>query len=116
MQCHDSESFHDQKVVRFFPHEIADLSIALEFLLLPQGLTRDPNQWTLRYVVLIWLSLICMIPFDLAQFDEVGKDDYTASLIESSARELLGKAGLEREGAALLLSRLYTRYVFSRLD
>ncbi|KAG6896922.1 hypothetical protein C0992_005258 [Termitomyces sp. T32_za158] len=50
-----------------------------------------------------------MIPFDLAQFDEVGKGDYTASMIESSTREFLGKAGLEREGAALLLSRLYMR-------
>ncbi|KAG6877463.1 hypothetical protein C0993_007080 [Termitomyces sp. T159_Od127] len=50
-----------------------------------------------------------MIPFDLAQFDEVGKGDHTASMIESSTREFLGKAGLEREGAALLLSRLYIR-------
>ncbi|KNZ80978.1 Tubulin-specific chaperone D [Termitomyces sp. J132] len=50
-----------------------------------------------------------MIPFDLAQFDEVGQDDHTASVIETSIKPFLGKAGLEREGAALLLSRLYMR-------
>ncbi|KAG6841983.1 hypothetical protein C0991_004474 [Blastosporella zonata] len=102
-------TFRDEKAVRFFPHEIADLSIALDFLRLPQGLIQDPNQWALRYVVLIWLSLICMIPFDLSQFDEVGHKGHTATAIESSAKLFIGKAGLEREGAALLLSRLYTR-------
>ncbi|KAG6890812.1 hypothetical protein C0995_003245 [Termitomyces sp. Mi166 len=96
-------------IIRFFPHEIADLSVALDFLLLPQSLIQNSIQWALRYVVLIWLSLICMIPFDLAQFDEVGRDDHTASVLESSTKAFLGKAGLEREGAALLLSRLYMR-------
>ncbi|RDB18014.1 Tubulin-specific chaperone D [Hypsizygus marmoreus] len=96
-------------IIRFFPHEIADLSIALEFLLIPDGLIQDATQWALRYVVLIWLSLICMIPFDLAQFDEAERIGHTANAIESSAKTFLGKAGLEREGAALLLSRLYVR-------
>ncbi|KAF5382770.1 hypothetical protein D9615_002931 [Tricholomella constricta] len=96
-------------IIRFFPHEIADLSIALDFLLAPDGLIQDAPQWALRYVVLIWLSLICMIPFDLAQFDEVDNAGYTAAAIESSAKTFLDKAGLEREGAALLLSRLYMR-------
>ncbi|KAG6918759.1 hypothetical protein DXG01_011950 [Tephrocybe rancida] len=96
-------------IIRFFPHEIADLSIALDFVLLPHGLICDPAQWALRYVVLIWLSLICMIPFDLAQFDEVDQDGHTAVAIETTAKGFLGRAGLEREGAALLLSRLYTR-------
>ncbi|KAG6814258.1 hypothetical protein H0H92_015373 [Tricholoma furcatifolium] len=96
-------------IIRFFPHEIADLSIVLDFLLSPHGLIQDPVQWSLRYVLLIWLSLICMIPFDLAQFDEVERSDHTATAIESSAKALLSKAGLEREGAALLLSRLYNR-------
>ncbi|KAG6816305.1 hypothetical protein H0H87_007137 [Tephrocybe sp. NHM501043] len=96
-------------IIRFFPHEIADLSIALDFLLLPNGLIQDPTQWALRYVVLIWMSLICMIPFDLAQFDEADRKGHTAAAIETSAKAFLGKAGLEREGAALLLSRLYTR-------
>lgn len=101
----------ETKSVRYFPHEIADLSIALDFILLPNGLAQEvANQWALRYAILIWLSLICMIPFDLAQFDEVETPGKTASSLELVAKQFLGKAGLEREAASLLLSRLYIRY------
>lgn len=94
---------------RFFPHEIADLSIALNYLLLPGGLVQDPTQWPLRYVMLLWLSLICMLPFDLAQFDESDKPGHTAAAIEHVAKTHLNKAGVERDGAAILLARLYLR-------
>jgi hypothetical protein len=50
-----------------------------------------------------------MIPFDLAQFDEDETSNRTATSIESIAKGFLDNAGLEREGAALLLSRLYIR-------
>jgi tubulin-specific chaperone D len=100
--------------VRFFPHEVADLSIALAYMLLPAPAAppQDPPNWALRYVVLLWLSLVCRLPFDLAQFDD---DDEcpgrTAARLDALARGFLGRAGLEREGAVALLSRLYTRYV-----
>lgn len=74
----------------------------------------DIEQWALRYVFLLWLSLICMLPFDLAQFDETEGDNRTAMAIESLGKSYLISAGLERHGAALLLSRLYMRYVFCR--
>lgn len=99
----------DKNTVRFFPHEIADLSIALDFMLLPDSMIQDRSNWPLRYMVLIWLSLICMLPFDLAQFDDTDRVGYTAIALETSAKNYLGKAGLEREGAAILLSRLYMR-------
>lgn len=53
-----------------------------------------------------------MIPFDLDQFDELDHLGETAAKIEAVGRSYLGNAGLEREGAAILLSRLYTRCVF----
>jgi hypothetical protein len=99
------------RTVRFFPHEIADLTIALEYILMPDSILREVQQWAFRYVVLLWLALICMIPFDLAQFDEDGSSGSTASSIESVGKEFLGKAGMERDGAAILLSRLYMRQV-----
>ncbi|KAF9267451.1 TBCD protein [Marasmius fiardii PR-910] len=95
-------------IIRFFPHEVSDLSIVVGYMNTSNILVREPTQWALRYVFLLWLSLICMIPFDLAQFDE-GESGQTAATIENIAKEYLGKAGLEREGAALLLSRLYMR-------
>jgi hypothetical protein len=101
----------EKPIVRFFPHEIADLSIALDYMQLPNGLVHEMSQWALRYVILLWLYLICMIPFDLAQFDEAENIGATAAAIESIAKAYLGRAGLEREAAVLLLSRLYMRYV-----
>ncbi len=51
-----------------------------------------------------------MIPFDLARFDAASRDaSSVAQRIQNLALENLGKAGLERESAALLLARLYSR-------
>lgn len=107
-----SYGLRKKPIVRFFPHEIADLSIALDYMRLPNGLVHESSQWALRYVILLWLYLICMIPFDLVQFDETENMGATAAAIESIAMTYLGRAGLEREAAVLLLSRLYTRYVY----
>lgn len=71
----------------------------------------EVDQWALRYTFLLWLSLICMLPFDLAQFDEVEGGNQTALSIEHIGKGFLSNAGLEREGAAIMLSRLYMRCV-----
>ncbi|KXN88249.1 Tubulin-specific chaperone D [Leucoagaricus sp. SymC.cos] len=94
---------------RFFPHEIADMPIALNFMLMEQGIVHENAQWALRYVMMLWLSLVAMIPFDLAQFDDESKLGNTARSLEHVGKCYLRKAGLERDGAALLLSRLYMR-------
>ncbi|KAF7288586.1 TFCD-C domain-containing protein [Mycena chlorophos] len=90
---------------RYFPHEIADLALARACM---TGVAEQPKQWALRYAGLLWLSLICMIPFDLVQFDE-GAEGETADALEKIARPLLERAGLERDGAALMLARFYIR-------
>lgn len=78
-------------------------------MLSAEGPVQETVQWPLRYAVLLWLSLICMLPFDLAQFDEDPLSGATAIKLETAAKMHLGKSGLEREGAALMLSRLYMR-------
>ncbi|KAF8194167.1 TBCD protein, partial [Pholiota molesta] len=74
-----------------------------------RALTQHSYLWSMRYVTMLWLYIICIIPFDLAQFDEPGSIGKTASDLEAVAKQYLGTSGLERESAALLLSRLYTR-------
>lgn len=64
--------------------------------------------WETRYIVLLWLSLVAMLPFDLAQFDGENPGS-TFERLEIAGKNNLDKAGLEREGAALLLTRLYAR-------
>jgi hypothetical protein len=94
--------------VRFFPHEVADLVLVVDFARLLDKLEGN-WLWSLQYVTLLWLSLICKLPFDLAQFDEPGQIGKTATEIEAFGKKNLERSGLEREGAALLLSHFYAR-------
>jgi tubulin-specific chaperone D len=102
--------------VPFFPHQVEDLTICLEYT---QRLQRDPliispaaQMWSMRYVLLLWLWLICRIPFDLSNFDsDPTRPGQTAAAIEAVGRNTMDKSGIERDGAALLLARLYTRYI-----
>jgi len=101
--------FYSFQAARFFPHEVSDLSIALNFIRLPSGPVKEAGQWGLRYAVFLWLSLICRLPFDLQKFDDVTRPGETADAIEIVGKDRLNMAGLEREGAATLLSRFYVR-------
>lgn len=68
-----------------------------------------------KYIVILWLSLICKIPFDLARFDEEGSGDVhtkgpsTATRLEEVGKTYLSYASVEGVGAALLLAELYNR-------
>ncbi|KAF8827676.1 hypothetical protein HHX47_DHR4000188 [Lentinula edodes] len=95
-------------LVRFFPHEVADLWIVLGYLDAENSCAQNPEQWALRYVLLLWLSLVCMLPFHLSQFDE-SENGHTARVIEHTTKRYLSNAGLEREGAAIVLSHYYMR-------
>ena len=87
-----------------------DLSVALDYIRLPNSeIIKSQYHWATRYVILLWLALICRIPFNLSQFDEPGHEGATAAALELLGKEYLDRAGLEREGAAVLLSRLYMR-------
>ncbi|CAG8463919.1 114_t:CDS:10 [Diversispora eburnea] len=80
-------------IVKFFSHEVSDLEPTYYFLVALDP--KDYTGWETRYVLLIWLSLICMIPFDL-------------KTVDSLANDTEGKKA-KRDGAAVLLSRLLTR-------
>ncbi|SPO39359.1 related to Tubulin-folding cofactor D [Pseudozyma flocculosa] len=118
-------------ITNFFPHEVADLAPTLTYL----EKLADPDQaavgrdgeasvlntcWELRYVLLLWLSLVCMIPFDLRQFDARSGDlgvlglagsgaMPTANRIEHVGRSFLSSPGKERDAAAVMLGRLFQR-------
>ena len=93
--------------VRYLPHEVADLSVVKTYLMTNDHIKESKN-WHLRYLFQLWMSLICMLPFDLARFDEHESSE-TAKSIEEIGMANLGDSGLTREGASLILSRLYMR-------
>jgi hypothetical protein len=61
-------------IIKLFPHEVADLEPALQ-LLLSQDRSNHET-WETRYVLFLWLSILVLVPFDLATADS---QDMTAS-------------------------------------
>lgn len=64
-----------KKIVQHLPHEITDFEPVLN--LLARQDMKDVYTWQTRYVLLLWLSIVCMVPFDLNRFDAntENKDD-----------------------------------------
>jgi hypothetical protein len=100
-------------VVPFFPHQVSDLEIVVTFMeRRGKQSVRMGNHWAVPYLMYLWLSLICRLPFDLASFDDAGSTaGLTAQKIEQIGKAGLDGAGISRDSAAFLLSRFYTRCV-----
>lgn len=100
-------------IVRFFPHEVADVvpTIAALGQFCGQAVSEDYDpsaSWEVRYILLLWLSLVCMIPFDLDRFGS-SKGLGTADQIVSICKSYLDTPGKEREAAAVVLGNLFQR-------
>ncbi|KAI9308157.1 tubulin folding cofactor D C terminal-domain-containing protein [Cunninghamella echinulata] len=95
-------------VVKFMSHEVTDLEMVFDFL---SNLdSSNNNYWETRYICFVWLSLICMIPFDLKKVDS--GNDVNSGLIKKLldlCKHYLKATGKERDGASLLVARLLSR-------
>lgn len=105
-------------VVRLLPHEVADLEPVVSLLL-----SQDPTQhdtWETRYGLLLWLSMLVRVPFDLNTADstlagDAGEDNAAdsrrglVSSVISTCQQYLSDPGAVRDAAAVCLSRLLTR-------
>ena len=67
--------------------------------------------WYARYVLCIWLSIIVRVPFDLNSIDSYGD---MIDNIMSTVKSYLGRSEKSREGAAVLISRLFSRPDFEQ--
>lgn len=102
-------------ITRYFPHEVSDV-IPTTKALLPCLLAEVGDQgsvvlksWHLRYVLLLWLSLVVMIPFDLSKFDVGAQSTSTADDIVRICQHFLSSSGRERDAAAIVLGKLFQR-------
>lgn len=98
-------------VVKVFPHEVADFEPTLH-LLQSQDRT-DHSAWETRYVLLLWLSMLCLVPFDLSTIDSSsssgnGGSSIVASIV-SLCKEYLSDPGATQIASAVCLSRLLSR-------
>ncbi|KAJ1752001.1 hypothetical protein LPJ79_001628 [Coemansia sp. RSA 1821] len=105
-------------ILRFFPHGVVDIEPVFATLWLFSA-DLNATAWQSRYILLIWLSLLAMIPFDIESIDSgianlpaISSISSNQSLIErwiGLGKLFLGKSGCEMEGAAVMLSRLLSR-------
>lgn len=56
--------------VKFLPHELTDLDFTLRSLC--ETIVTDNEYWEKRYVLLVWMSVLVLIPFHLARLDGDG--------------------------------------------
>ena len=95
-------------VTGFFPHKVEDLEPALNALL--QQDPRSYATWQTRYGLLLWLSLIVLIPFDLKTVDSQSSSGggIIARLV-GVGKQYLSDPGPSREAAAFFLAKLFSR-------
>ncbi|KAH7298542.1 hypothetical protein KP509_25G048400 [Ceratopteris richardii] len=113
-------------VVKFFPHQVSDLELAVDLLQLchseieETSILREEStgQWETKCCLLLWLSILVLIPFDIASVDtsfsetDLSNSRVVPPLVEkilTLCKEYLGNPGPMREMAGVLLSRLLTR-------
>lgn len=69
-------------VVKLLPHEVSDFEPTLQLL---QSQDRaDHSAWETRYVLLLWLSMLCLVPFDLNTIDSAAESSNGAISIVSN--------------------------------
>ncbi|KAJ3219334.1 hypothetical protein HK099_004731 [Clydaea vesicula] len=94
-------------ILKFFPNEVGIFEPMFRYLSLLS--TKDFQLWEQRYVLLLWLSLLSIVPFDLKDIDSSSRADTLVNDIVNLCKSFLEKAGKEQEAAALVLARILTR-------
>lgn len=101
-------------VVKFFPHQVADLEPAIHTLLSQDR--SDYETWHTRYGLLLWLSMLGLVPFDICTIDSsIGANDDVSGggtlvgNVLGLARTYLGDVGPTRDTAAMCIATLLAR-------
>ncbi|XP_053425237.1 tubulin-specific chaperone D [Nycticebus coucang] len=100
-------------VLRLLPHEVADVEPVLD-LFTGQN-PKDHETWETRYMLLLWLSVTCLIPFDFSRLDGnlLTQPGQTRTSIMDRilhiAQSYLVVSDKARDAAAVLVSRFITR-------
>ncbi|XP_041720119.2 tubulin-specific chaperone D [Coregonus clupeaformis] len=99
--------------MQLFPHEVADVQPVLDLLCRQDP--KDPETWENRYMLLLWLSMTCLIPFDLSRLDgHLTSDPGQArepimDRILAVAKSYLMVSDKSRDAASVLVSKFVTR-------
>ncbi|EGF81134.1 hypothetical protein BATDEDRAFT_34748 [Batrachochytrium dendrobatidis JAM81] len=108
--CHLAKARGRKIIMNYFTHEVADLEPCIAFLNFLKSDTDLVRHWHARYVLLLWISLIAMIPFDLIRVDSGQKDGRKlVDCMLDLGKSFLDAPGKEHEGASILIMRILSR-------
>ncbi|XP_051572413.1 tubulin-specific chaperone D-like [Myxocyprinus asiaticus] len=99
--------------MQLFPHEVSDVQPVLDLLCRQDP--KDTETWETRYILLLWLSMTCLIPFDLSRLDgnlstDSGLNRETImDRILAVAKSFLRVSDKSRDAASVLVSKFVTR-------
>lgn len=99
-----------KNTIRVFSHEVADLEFVLK--LLKEQSPKNYETWETRYILLLWLAIICIIPFDLSRLDgssNVEEHDKIVNRILDSIVLYLDVSDKCKDAAAYLAAKFLTR-------
>lgn len=114
-------------VVKLFPHEVSHIEACMRLLGCQDE--KDFGNWETRYILMIWLCVLCIIPFDICSMDSsLSSNSMTDGTLiggngsaETSTRltlvqqivsislSYMSDAGPTRDAASACLSTLLTR-------
>jgi hypothetical protein len=109
-------------VMKLFPHEVFHLEMCLS--LLRAQSSADHDTWETRYVLLLWLCVLCLIPFDICSMDSTmtnattseqavqDRTDKASTLVQEivdMGKGYLSDPGPTRDASCACLSSLLTR-------
>ncbi|GAQ86916.1 Beta-tubulin folding cofactor D [Klebsormidium nitens] len=112
-------------VVKLFPHQASDLEPTVALLELihqekaPLSILKEEStgEWESRCTLLLWLSMLVLLPFDLASIDtalgegaeSTAEGPPLVKKMVDICKEYLSSPGSVRDVASVLLARLLTR-------
>ncbi|WFC99142.1 hypothetical protein MYAM1_001884 [Malassezia yamatoensis] len=96
-------------ILRFLTHNVDDVLPLLFSLETFQTQIQNGQivRWEATYILLLWLSLVALVPFALHSFED---DTSPAARMDALARQFLSQPGKERDAASLLIGSLYRRH------
>ena len=66
-------------VVRYLPHEVEDLERVVTVL--QEQDSNDNKSWETRYILLLWLSIIVLIPFNMSRYSKKSQELFVSRII-----------------------------------
>lgn len=102
-------------LLKFMPHEISDLDFVLNAL--ERQDVSETVTWETRYMLLLWLSILVLNPFEMARFDGFVKNPDDATLKSKTDRIFtLCKTNTDRNDACSNVAALLTANFLVRID